>query len=358
MGSGITSQNIDHKIKVALCSFGMSGKLFHAPFIDVHPCFELYAVWERSKLLAQEIYPTINSYRTFDELLDDDAIELVVVNTPNATHFEYAKKALLAGKHVIVEKPFTVTLKEAEELVALSSKGKSKLSVYHNRRWDSDFKTVKKVLESGVLGEIIDVEFHFDRYKKVLSPKIHKELPAPGAGVLHDLGSHLIDSALQLFGAPNAVFGDLRKVRPVTKIDDHMDVILFYPNMRIRLKSGYLAKEPVPSFIIHGVNGSFLKPRTDVQELDLQSGKKPGTKDWGTEPDKENGLIHYELPNGTVIKEKIISERGDYMDYYNGIYKAIVENDPMPVTAEEGMLVMKIIDAAIISNRQKKVIKL
>ncbi|MDQ3550664.1 MAG: Gfo/Idh/MocA family oxidoreductase [Bacteroidota bacterium] len=346
------------KINVAICSFGMSGKLFHAPFIDVHPGFEIYAVWERSKKEAKEIYPAVLSCNNLNDLLQDDAIELIVVNTPNATHYDFTKRALLAGKHVIVEKPFTVTLQEAEELVELAGKVQRKLSVYHNRRWDSDFKTVKKVLASGVLGNIVDVEFHFDRYKKDLSPKVHKEFAAPGAGVLHDLGSHLIDSALQLFGNPSAVFGDLRKVRPVTQIDDHMDVILFYPQMRIRLKSGYLAKEPVPSFIIHGVNGSFLKPRTDIQELELQQGKIPGGAGWVKEPDEEKGLLHYEMQDGKVFKEKIGSESGNYMEYYNGIYNAIVDDAPLPVTANEGLWVMKIIDAVLESNRQKKIIEL
>jgi scyllo-inositol 2-dehydrogenase (NADP+) len=349
---------MEPKIKVALCSFGMSGKLFHAPFIDAHPGFELRAVWERSKSIVKEVYPRTVSYKTLEDLLNDDEIQLVVVNTPNITHYEYTKKCLLAGKDVIVEKPFTVNSKEAEELIELAKEKGRKLSVYHNRRWDSDFKTIKKVLDAGLLGKLVDVELHYDRYKKELSPKVHKEVPTPGAGVLHDLGSHLIDTALQLFGKPYAVFADLRKVRPVTEINDHMDVILFYPEMRVRLKSGYLAKEPVPSFILHGVQGSFLKPRTDVQEMDLQNGKKPGAKDWGKEPEEEKGFIHYELQDGTVVKEKIISEKGNYMDYFDGIYKAIVENAPLPVTAEEGLLVMNIIDAAIESNKHKKLIEI
>ena len=169
-------------IKAALCSFGMSGWVFHAPFLHVHPGFELYAVWERTKKLAQEKYPNVKSYNTLGAMLEDDQIELVVVNTPNYTHFEFAKLALKAGKHVVVEKPFTVVSKEAKELIQLAKKQNRKLSVYQNRRYDSDYRMIKKVIDERLLGNIVEAEFHFDRYKEELSPKVHKETPGPGTG--------------------------------------------------------------------------------------------------------------------------------------------------------------------------------
>ena len=189
-------------MNTAICSFGMSGWVFHAPFINVNPGFNLYAVWERTKNLAQEKYPGVKTYRTLEDMLADDLVELVVVNTPNYTHYEYTKKALEAGKHVVVEKPFTINVEEGEELITLAKKQNKKLSVFQNRRYDSDYKTIKKVMNAKMLGDLVEVEMHFDRYSTALSPKVHKEIPGPGTGSVYDLGSHLIDQALQLFGMP------------------------------------------------------------------------------------------------------------------------------------------------------------
>lgn len=345
------------KIRTALCSFGMSGSVFHAPFLEAHPGFDLYATWERSKKTAKEFYPDIISYDSLDEMLHDSSIDLVIVNTPNATHYDFTKRSLLADKHVLVEKPFTVTSIEAVELIKLSKDQNKHLSVYQNRRWDSDFKTVKKVISEGLLGEIVEAEFHFDRYTKELSYKQHKETESPGNGVLYDLGSHLIDAALYLFGKPIAVFADLRIIRPISRVNDYMDMLLYYPTLRVRLKSSYLTREPLPAFILHGSNGSFLKSRADVQEKNLQSGKKPGNDDWGQEPDEERGLLHTSRNDG-VIRAKIPSERGNYMEYYERLYRAIRMNEPLPVTADEGKTVIDIIEAALESNTCKKIISL
>ena len=190
-------------INTALLSFGMSGQVFHAPFLQVHQGFNLYAVWERTKNQAQEKYPLIKTYRSLDELLLDEAVELVIVNTPSVTHYEYAKKCLQANKNVIVEKPFTSTVEEGEGLIALSKERNKLLSVYQNRRYDSDYKAVKKVVDEKLLGDLIEAEFHYDRYNDQLSYKVHKETPTPGVGIVYDLGSHLIDQALQLFGMRN-----------------------------------------------------------------------------------------------------------------------------------------------------------
>lgn len=344
-------------INTAICSFGMSGWVFHAPFITAHPGFNFYAVWERSKNLAQEKYPAVKTYRTLEEMLADDAIELVVVNTPSVTHFDYAKQAILAGKHVIVEKPFTANVEQAEELVTLARKKNIKLSVYHNRRFDSDFKTVKKVLDDHLLGDIVDAEIRYDRYVPDLSYKTHKETPTPAVGGLYDLGSHLIDQALQLFGMPIALFADITINRPNSKVDDYFDLKLFYPSHRVTLKSSYYVREAMPGFQIHGTKGSFIKSKTDVQEIMLQEGKIPGTADWGTEPESQKGLLHTEL-DGKIIREYLPSLKGDYGEFYNNMYKAITENLEVPVTGEEATNVIQIIEAAIKSNNEKKVIEL
>lgn len=267
-------------IKTALCSFGMSGWVFHAPFIAVNPGFELYAVWERTKNLAAAAYPSVKTMRSLDEMLEDDAIELVVINTPNVTHYEYATKALQAGKHIIVEKPFTVTVQEGEELIALAKERNKIISVYQNRRYDSDYRTVKKVVDEKLLGQIVEAEIHYDRYKEEIGPKLHKETPGPGTGLLYDLGSHLIDQALQFFGMPDAIFADITIMRKVSKVDDYMELLLYYDGLRARVKSSYVVREALPSYIFHGTKGSFIKARTDVQEQRLQAHTIPGGPDW------------------------------------------------------------------------------
>jgi predicted dehydrogenase len=344
-------------INTALCSFGMSGLVFHSPFLSINPHFNFYAVWERTKDLAHEKFPGVKTYRTLEAMLADDLVELVIVNTPNYTHYEYAKKSLEAGKHVIVEKPFTIDVSQANDLIELAKKQNRVLSVYQNRRYDSDYKTIKKVVSQNLLGELVEVEMHFDRFREELSPKVHKETPGPGAGVLYDLGSHLIDQALQLFGKPEKIFADIRIIRPNSKVDDYFELLLYYPKLRVRLKASYIVREALPGYILHGLKGSFIKPKTDIQETLLKEGVIPGKKDWGTEPETEKGLLHTEIKGKEVI-EFITSEQGNYNDYYNAIYEAIRNNQPLPVTAEEGAEVIKIILAAFESSESEKVVEL
>src|SRR5215204_1298646 len=244
-------------INTAICSFGMSGWVFHAPFITTNPGFNFYGVWERTKNLAQENYPGVKTFRTLEDMLADKNVELVIVNTPSVTHFQFAMEAILAGKHLIVEKPFTATVLQAEELIAAAKKKNVKISVYHNRRYDSDYRTIKKVLEGGLLGNIVDAEIHYDRYVPALSYKAHKETPTPAVGCLYDLGSHLIDQALQLFGMPSALFADITINRPNSKVDDYFDLKLFYPDHRVTLKSSYYVREALPGYQLHGKLGSF-----------------------------------------------------------------------------------------------------
>ena len=339
-------------INTALCSFGISGWVFHAPFLNINPGFNLYAVWERTKNLAEEKYPAIKTYRTLEDLLADSSVELVIVNTPNNTHYKYTKKALEVGKHVVVEKPFTITVKEGDELIELAKKQNKKLSVYQNRRYDSDYKTIKKIIQENVLGDLVEVEMHFDRFKEELSPKLHKEIPGPGSGSLYDLGAHLIDQVLQLFGMPVKIFADIQAMRPISKVDDYFELLLYYERMRVRIKSSYTVREALPGYIFHGLKGSFIKPKTNIQEEMLQVGNIPGGTDWGTEPESERGLLHTEK-NGEVIREYIQSEQGNYNEYYDGIHESIRNDKPLPVKAEDALNVIKIIEAAYKSNETK-----
>lgn len=350
----IKNIKIMQKIKTALLSYGMSGKVFHAPFLALHPGFELLGSWERTKKLIQEEYPSVTSYPSLEAVLESDA-ELIIVNTPVGTHFEYAKKVLLAGKHAVVEKAFTTTVAEAQELTDLAKNKGLKLAVFQNRRWDSDFKTVQKITTDNMLGEIVEAEFHFDRYNPILSPKIHKETANAGAGILKDLGPHLVDQALCLFGMPKGVFADIRITREHSIVDDYIDILLYYADKRVRLKAGFFVREANPAFVLHGKKGSFLKPRGDVQEDELKLGEKPNLTTWGTEPKDKEGLLHTEK-KGTIIREKIPTLQGNYYDYFDGVYQAITQNLPEPVTAQEGTNVMQIIEAASQSSAQQKVI--
>lgn len=350
-------ENNMQKIKTALLSYGMSGKVFHSPFLTIHPGFELLGSWERSKKLIQQDYPEVISYPTLESILQDKSIDLIIVNTPVATHFEYAKKVLLAGKHAVVEKAFTTTVAEAQELATLANEKGLKLAVFQNRRWDSDFKTVKKIIDDNLLGEIVEAEFHFDRYNPILSPKQHKETANSGAGILKDLGPHLIDQALFLFGLPNAVFADIRITRAHSLVDDYLDILLYYSDFRVRLKAGFFVREAIPSYVIHGQKGSFLKPRGDVQEDKLKLGIKPNLNTWGTESDENRGLLHTEI-NGKISKEKVSTLQGNYYDFFEGVYQSIANGKPEPVTAQDGVNVMQIIEAAIQSSEQIKAINL
>lgn len=344
------------KINTALLSFGMSGKVFHAPFIDLHPGFELKGSWERSTKAISQAYPGTRSYESLESVLIDPEIELVVVNTPTFTHYEYAKKSLLAGKHAVVEKAFTGTVAEARELKSIAESSGLKLSVFQNRRWDSDYKTVRRIVHDGLLGDLVEVIFSYDRYNGALSYKVHKETPSSGSGIVKDLSPHLIDQALFLFGMPEKVFADIMVTRETSQVDDYFEILLYYKNHRVRLRSGYFVREPVPSYILYGKTGAFLKTRGDVQEAKLLKGEKPTSDGWPEAPE-DRGLLHTEI-NGKTVREQVPTENGNYFGYYDGVYQALTNNKPMPVTVDDGIHVMQIIDAAYLSAAQGKVIGL
>jgi predicted dehydrogenase len=344
-------------IKTALVSFGMSGRVFHAPFIHLNPNFILAGAWERSSKNIQSVYPGVTSYASYDEILSDPSIDLVVVNSPNDTHFAYTKQALLAGKHVVVEKSFTVTVEEAEELAALAVQQQKILTVYQNRRYDADFLTIQKLIAENKIGNLLDVQISYERYRTTLSPKVHKEQPTPGAGVLLDLGPHLVDQAIQLSGMPTAVFADLRITRSVSVVDDYFTLLLYYPTHRILLTSGMVFMQQGPGYKIYGTKGCFIKNRSDVQEDLLLAGHKPGGDNWGKEDPKNYGTLSTDT-DGVITSAIIESERGDYGKYYEAVAGAILENKPVPVTPQEGINIMKVLVAAKKSYETKQVVQL
>lgn len=344
-------------IKTGICSFGMSGKLFHAPFIANHPGFELTAIVERHKEESRERYPQAKIYRSFEELIADPAIELVVVNTPVQTHYEYVKAALQAGKQVVAEKPFTVTAAEAAELEAVANATGKQLIVYQNRRYDGDFKAIKQVLAEGVLGEVREVEFRYDRFRLDPSGKQHKEGTLPGAGNLHDLGAHLIDQCLQLFGWPQALFADIAILRDGVAANDYFEILLFYPRMRARLKASIVARAQYPSFILNGMQGSYMQERSDRQEIQLLAGVVPTLTDWCPAPAQPDGYLHVTV-DGKDIKENRTSAPGNYMLFYDDVYKTLRQGAPNPVPAADAVKTMRIIDAAFQSHAEKRIISL
>lgn len=348
-------------VKVGLCAFGMSGKVFHAPFLKEHPGFFISAIVERNKEESKQKYPEAEIYRSVEEMLENADIELVVVNTPVQTHFEYAKKALEAGKNVVVEKPFTVNVAEAEELAKLAEEKKLFVSVYQNRRFDRDYLQVQKIINEGKLGNIKEVEIRFDRFRTEPSGKAHKENPeAVGSGSLHDLGSHLVDQAVQYFGFPEKLFADVFSMKGKEFANDYFEIILFYPNdLRVRLKSSVFTKEAHFAYAVHGEKGSFLQERTDNQENELVAGAIPEYGEEWTKPLTEtDGILNYLNENKETERILTSSEPGNYMNYYQQIYEFIVFGYALPSPAEEIIKNMKIIDAAAESSKQEKVIYL
>lgn len=348
-------------VKVGLCAFGMSGKVFHAPFLKEHPGFFMSAIVERSKDESQKKYPQTTIFRSVEEMLANADIELVVVNTPVQTHFEFVKKALEAGKNVIVEKPFTVDVSESEELVKLAKEKKLFLSVYQNRRFDRDYLQLQNILDDGKIGTLKEVEIRFDRFRTEPSAKEHKENPdLKGSGALHDLGSHLIDQATQLFGFPEKLFADVFSMKGSAFANDYFEILLYYKNnFRVRLKSSVFSKEAHYAYILHGEKGSFLQERTDDQESELVSGAIPTYNENWTKPlTKPDGILNYLKENSETERILTSSEPGNYMDYYQEIYEHIVFGADLPSPGTEIIQNMKIIKAAVESSTEGKVVNL
>ncbi len=333
----------------------MSGEVFHGPLLQAHPGFEIVSVWQRNiQKPAKHDFKRVSQYA---EILADPAVELVIVNTPNNSHYAYATEALNAGKHVIVEKPFTVTEKEANDLIALAKKNERLLSVFQNRRWDADFLTVRKVLGEGWLGKLVECEIHYDRYRNYVEANTWKEVAEPGTGILYNLGSHLIDQAVDLFGMPRWLDARMGIQRPDGQVDDFFDIRLDYGGFLCILKSSYLVREQGPRFILHGTNGSFLKWGLDPQEQALKDKVIPGTTDWGVEQEEYWGKLNATIDGEDVVKT-YESVPGNYLRYYDNIYSAIREGAPLEVRAEQASAVIRMIEACQESNRTRCAVKI
>jgi len=344
-------------VRVGLIGFGLAGQAFHAPVICGVPGMELACILERHGSRAKERYPKVRVARCLDELLSDKTIGLCVVATPNDSHFSYTKACLEAGRDVVVDKPLTPTLAEAEQLVRLAATRGRLLTVYQDRRWDGVFQTVKKLLASGELGAIAEYEARFDRFR--LEPRLNwrEEAGFPAAGVLWDLGPHLIDQALVLFGEPETVTAKALCQRPTAAVDDAFDVDMDYPRMRATLRARIIAYAPGPHVLIHGTEGSFVKYGMDPQEEFLRSATCPDGDqwgpDWGLEPEERWGTLS--LVNGQVRKVK--TQRGDYRRFYANVLDAIEKRASLDVTPDQALRVMRAVLLAHKSSREGRTVR-
>lgn len=330
--------------------------MFHAPFLDVNPGFVIHTVVERTKDLVHGRYPYVHRARSFEEMLAIPEIELVVVNTPDVTHYAYVKKALSAGKHVVVEKPFVFDVGEGDELIDLARRNNLMLCVYQNRRWDGDFLTVRQVVESGLLGRVVEFQSAFQRYRNYIQEGTWKEKADRRVGMTYNLGSHMIDQAVVLFGMPEAVYADIDKLREGSPVDDYYNIQLIYPQVKVQLRAGYLMREETPRYYVHGTLGSFVKYGLDPQEELLKAGTVPTGTNWGCEKEQDWGILNTEL-NGLHYRGKIETLKGNYAAFYNNIYDTL-RNDAHPQTAaSEVIKSIRIIEAAFESSERKQVVK-
>jgi predicted dehydrogenase len=343
-------------INVGIIGFGFAGRTFHAPVIRAVAGLRLAAILQRSGNDAANTYSDLRIVRNVQELLSSDSIQLVVIATPNTSHFDLARQCLLAGCHVVIDKPFATTYAQAAELVSLAEKGGRVLSVYQNRRWDGDFKTVCDLVNSDALGRIVLYESHFDRYRLQLRSGAWREQAGAGSGVLFDLGPHLIDQALVLFGMPEAVSADVRAERDGAVVDDAFDVTLLYRRLRVLLRASMLASKPGPRFLLHGTKGSYIKYGLDPQERALKDGETPNGAAWGKEPPEAWGKLSQ--AEGDKLSERAVpTEAGDYRGYYENVRDAILGKAALAVTPREALSVMRVIELAQQSNHERRVIQ-
>lgn len=344
-------------INIGLIGFGMAGRTFHAPIIAGVAGLQLKKIRETREVniaVARDLYPEATVVDDVKAIFTDDSIDLVVIASSNTSHAPLAKEALLADKHVLVEKPFTVTSAEADELLELARRQNRILTVYQNRRWDSDFKTVKKVLDSKLLGNLVTYEAHFDRFRNEIKPDTWKEENKPGSGILYDLGAHLIDQALHLFGLPQAITADTGIQRRHSEIIDNFDLRLHYAGLKVTLKAGMLVREQGPHFILHGDQGSFIKYGMDVQEAALKAGLSPQSiSDWGMEPQELWGSLNTTYQD-LHVQGKIESEAGNYRGLYENVYKAILGEEELEVKPEQARNTIRVIELAMQSSAEKR----
>jgi len=345
---------VTNPLNVGLIGFGLAGRVFHAPLIHANPHLRLTHIVQRQGNESEKKYPQAKVMRNADELCAEPNVDLVVVATPNPSHFELAAKALQAGKHVVVDKPFTITSADADELIALSRKMDRVLSVFQNRRWDGDFLTVRQILEQKRLGHLAEHESRFDRFRPALKSGAWREQAIPGSGVLFDLGSHLIDQAVVLFGRPQGIFADLRRQRDGAVAVDSFEVRLEYSALKVTLKAGSLVCEPSPRFVLYGTQGSYLKFGLDPQEEALKQGGSPAQPNWGAEPEEAWGAITQ--CDGNLMRAKYPTLAGCYPEYYTNVYRAIARKDELAVKPQEAREVIRLIELAQQSSLEKRML--
>lgn len=325
----------------------------HAPFLKVRPeLYDVVVVLERHKEESKILFPKSAIVRSMNELLQHD-VELVIITTPNDSHFSYSKAAMLAGRHVVVDKPFTITSSEALELIELNRQTKKVLSVFQNRRYVTDYLTIQELLQKNLLGRLHTYEANYNRYRPEAIANAWRETAEPGSGVLYDLGPHLIDQCLCFFGLPKNIFADIRTQRSHVKADDYFELQLDYGFLKATLKAGMLVRENGPRYVLHGTAGSFIKYGEDPQEVYLRAGKLPTeVANWGIEDESIWGTLHTEKA-GSVIKEKFPSLPADFGGYYENLFRTIRENAPLQEKPEHSYNNICLIEMAFESSKQK-----
>ena len=311
-------------IEVGLLGYGKAGKLIHEPLIRSVEGLNLRTVARRDDVA---------------KVIDDPALQLVVVATPNTSHFDLAQRAMLAGKHVVVDKPFTVTAAEARRLIDISRETKRVLTVFHNRRWEGDFLTIRRLIEQGAMGRLFSYEAHFDRFRNEPRPGAWRESTDPGSGILYDLGSHLIDQALLLFGEPERIVGDVRTERDFARTDDAFDIWMHYPRLKVTLIAGMLVRERTPRYVLRGSTATFVKYGLDPQEADLAAGKSPRDPNWGREPREQWGALISDA--GEQVIETL---PGNYAAFYENVRDVILGQAELEVRPEDAARTIEIIE--------------
>ena len=339
-------------IRTGLIGYGYAGKTFHAPLLHAVPGIDLAVVGSNRPERVHADFPDVTVH-SFEETATHSDLDLIVIATPNDSHFPLAAAALRSGKHVVVDKPFTLNLAEARELARIAREHNRLLSVFQNRRWESDILAAKSVLQSGVLGQVVHFEAHMDRYRPLVRNR-WREDPGPGAGLWFDLGPHLIDLTLHLFGLPESVLASFANLRPGSRTDDWAHVQLHYPGLRVILNTTLLSSGGVARTLMNGTRATWAKYGPDNQEKQLVEGLiAPGTKGFGDDPDP--GIL---IDGTTGERTEIPVPPADQIGYYIGVRDAILGRGPLPVTPEAAIAVMAILETSFISGQQGRLLQL
>jgi predicted dehydrogenase len=339
-------------VRVGLIGYGYAGKTFHAPLIQSVTGLQLTIVGSSKRETVLADLPGVTVCSDVEEVATHPEVDLLVIASPNESHYSLAATALRAGKHVVVDKPFTVKVGDARSLVQLAEERGQLLSVFHNRRWDSEVLATKAIVESGVLGEISHFETHIDRFRPQVRQR-WREQTGPGAGLWFDLGPHLIDQAVQLFGLPQTICASFAVLRKGGETDDWAHVQLNYRSLRVILHTSLLVSGGVPRSVLHGTLGSWAKFGADVQEKQLAAGIEPGSPGFGHDPDP--GILY---EGATGKQTKIPAPIANQAEYYVGIRETLWSRQPNPVPPQQASAVMSILDTSFQSGATGRVLTL